>query len=77
MGLGESFPRTSSLMLALRPAAPGRLRLPAGGAGLRRSLAPVAALQPAARTSVLFHRLTCRDRRARNRGIHERRGRRR
>ena len=50
------------------PDIPGRLRLPAGGAGLRRSLSPLAALQPAARTSVLFHRPTHRERRARNPG---------
>ncbi len=48
-------------------ATPGRLRLAAGGAGLRRSLASLAALRPAARTFVLFHRATHRERRARSR----------
>src|SRR5688572_27801683 len=37
--------------LLLRSRTPDRLRLPAGEAGLRRSLALLAALQPVARTS--------------------------
>jgi hypothetical protein len=56
---------------------PGRLRLPAGGAGLRRRVPPKAGEQQtaargalaAARTSVLFHRPTHREPRARNAGV--------
>ena len=59
--------RTAFRLRRATSAALGRLRLPAGGAGLRRSLALLAALRPPARTAVLFHRATHREQRARSR----------
>jgi hypothetical protein len=51
------------------PLIPGRRRLPAGGAGLRRRLAPLAPLWSGARAEALFPLPTRRERPARNEGV--------